>query len=56
MSERKAGRIAPGFPALYAAIYSLMVEVGHEHGYAMALHGSPLDTLERETLNGEVGG
>lgn len=39
-APRKAGERKRGFPALYAHVYPIIVDVGREHGYAVALHGS----------------
>lgn len=32
--------LAKDFPAVYAWIYPVVAEVGREHGYAVAIHGS----------------
>lgn len=34
------------FPAVYTAIYQIMVGVGQRHGYAMGLHGSMVRDLD----------
>lgn len=40
------GKPPQSFPAIYAAIYMILVEVGREHGYAMGLHGSMARDLD----------
>lgn len=39
-SREKPGGRPPGRAAFYACLYPMLVEVGREHGYAVALHGS----------------
>lgn len=36
----------PAFPAVYAFMHRILVTVGTEHGYAMALHGSLATDLD----------
>lgn len=45
MSETTTERAKPGprhraLPSMYGAIYPALVDIGREHGYAVALHGS----------------